>query len=168
MKRKFEICHVLGIEGLAFLKYHAFHAFVAHQGDSSYRTPDSAKLFSHFIAEAQRKEFLQATASNSFFSFLIDRSTDSGNTEQELVLVTFSEKDQATQEIKSRTHYLVVVSPETTSSDGLVDCLAKALERIGCHIKQGEEDAVLTIESGPILVVDVHMGQQLTLKFTLE
>ena len=61
------------------------------------------------------------------------------------------EKDQSTQEIKSRTRYLVVVSPETTSSDGLVDCLAKALEQIGCHIKQGE-DAVLTTESGPILV----------------
>ena len=172
MKRKFEICYVLAKEGLAFLKYPAFHALVAHQGveiGSSYKTPDSAKLFTHFIAEAQRKEFLEAMVSNNFFSFLMDGSTDSGNTEQELVLVTYCEKDQANQEIKSCTRYLVVVSPETTNSDGLVDCLAKALERIGCHIKQGEH-AVLTTASGPILVggctdgasvnIGVHTGMK--------
>ena len=77
---------------MAFLKYPAFHALVAHQGveiGSSYKTPDSAKLFTHFIAEAQRKEFLEAMVINNFFSFLMDGSTDSGNTEQELVLVTY-------------------------------------------------------------------------------
>ena len=115
--------------------------------------------------------------SNNFFSFLIDGSTDSGNTEQELVLVIFCEKDEARQEIKSHTHYLAIVSPEKTSSDGLVDCLDKALERIGCHIKEGE-DAVLTTESGPILVggctdgasvdIGVHTGMkaQLQSKFS--
>ena len=66
--------------------------------------------------------------SNNFFSFLINGSTDSDNTEQELVLVIFCEKDEARQEIKSHTHYLAVVSLEKTSSDDLVDCLDKALE----------------------------------------
>ena len=50
-----------------------------------------------------------------------------------------------------------------------MDCLAKALERIGCHIKQGEH-AVLTTASGPILVggctdgasvnIGVHTGMK--------
>ena len=55
----------------------------------------------------------------------MDGSTDSGNTEQELVLVIFCKQDEARREIKSHTHYLAVVSPEKTSSDGLVDCLEK-------------------------------------------
>ena len=80
------------------------------------------------------------------------------------------------QQIKFDTRYLAVVSPENTSSDSLVDCLHKALERIGCHIKEGE-DAVLT-ESGPILVggctdgasvnIGIHAGMkaQLQSKFS--
>ena len=80
----------------------------------------------------------------------MDGSTDYGNTKQELVLVIFCEKDEARQDIKSHIHYLAVISPEKTSSDGLVDCLDKALEQISCHIKEGEH-AALTTESGPIL-----------------
>ena len=103
----------------------------------------------------------------------MDGSTDSGNTEQELVLVIFCEKDEAKQEIKSHTRYLAVVSPEKTRSDGLVDCLNKALERIGCHIKEGE-DAVLITESGPTLVggctdgVSVNLGVHIGMKAQLQ
>ena len=100
---------------MAFLKYPAFHALVVCQGvdiGNRYRMADSAKLFTHFIAVAQRKEFLQVMVSNNFFSFLMDGSTDSGNTEQELVLVIICEKDEARQDIKSYTHYLSVGSPE--------------------------------------------------------
>ena len=67
---------------------------------------------------------------------------------------------------------MAVVSPQKTSSDGLVDCLDKALERIGCHIKEGE-DAVLTTGSGPILVggctdvESVHIGVHTGMKAQL-
>ena len=80
MERKFEICYVLAREGLAF------HALLVRQGvdiGNCYRMPNSPKLFTHFIAEAQRKEFLQIMVNNNFFSFIMD-----GSTEQELVLVT--------------------------------------------------------------------------------
>jgi hypothetical protein len=61
LKAKFEICYVLAKEGLAFVKYAPFHALADHQGvklGQTYKTPDSAKVFTHFIAEAQRKAIL--------------------------------------------------------------------------------------------------------------
>ena len=87
--KKIEICYVLAREGLAFLKYPAFHALAEWQGvelGSSYKTADNAKLFIHFIAESQRQQFLQSLSISStpFFSFLLDGSTDAGNVEQEL------------------------------------------------------------------------------------
>lgn len=58
---------------------------------------DSAKKFTHFIAESQRQEFLHSFSESptaKFFSFLMDGSTDSGNLEVELVLVVFCVKDK--------------------------------------------------------------------------
>ena len=62
MLHKFEICYVLAREGLAFLKYPAFHDLAVRQGVElgySYKRNDCAKLIVHFIAEAQRNYFLQ-------------------------------------------------------------------------------------------------------------
>ena len=90
--------------------------------------------------------------------------------------LSLCEKDEVRQEIKSHTRYLAIVSPEKTSSDSLFDCLDKALERIGCLIKECE-DAVLTTESGPILLggctdgasvnIRVHTGMKAQLQSKL-
>ena len=74
MKRKFEISYVLAREGVAFLKYPAFHALAESQGvdiGSSYRSPECAKTFTHFIAESQRQSFLHSLSTTKFFSFLM-------------------------------------------------------------------------------------------------
>ena len=73
MTRTFDICYVLAREGLAFLKYPSFHALAVHQGvelGSAYKRSDCAKAFTHFIAEAQRKQFLDSLSVMRFFSFL--------------------------------------------------------------------------------------------------
>ena len=48
-----------------------------------YKTKDSGKIFSHFIAEAQSHNFLQSLSSSKFYSFLMDGSTDKENVEED-------------------------------------------------------------------------------------
>ena len=68
---KFEICCVLAREGLAFLKYPAFRELPECQEvelGSTYKRSDCAKVFTHFIAEAQRKLLLDSLSGVRFFS----------------------------------------------------------------------------------------------------
>ena len=44
---------------------------------------DSARLFSHYIAQSQQEEFQEKFTSSHFSSFLMDSSTDKGNIEDE-------------------------------------------------------------------------------------
>ena len=67
--------------------------------DSSYRRSDCASLFTHFIADGQRKRFLAELAGTPFFSFLMDGSTDAGNKAQELVVLQYCGKDDEKQEL---------------------------------------------------------------------
>lgn len=153
MARKFEICYVLAREGLAFLKYPSFHALAVRQGvelGSAYKRSDCAKVFTHFIAEAQRKQFLDSLSDVRFFSFLMDGSTDAGNKEQELVLVLFCSKDDEAQEIRSCTRYLSVGNPAQSNAEGLIDCLGGALRRLGIDLHQ--KDTVVKVRGRPALV----------------
>ena len=53
----------------------------------------------------------------------MDSSTDSGNKEQELTFVTYCHRNVKTFEMRSHTRSLTIVSPSTSNSDGLVNCL---------------------------------------------
>ena len=73
-------------EGIAFEKYAALHELEVCLGVDlgfAYKTAPSAKLFTHYIAESQRQQLLQALAKSKFCSFLMDGSTDAGNVEQQ-------------------------------------------------------------------------------------
>ena len=157
LKSKFEICYVLARESLAFVKYPTFHALSEHHGvhlGHSYKTTDSAKVFTHFIAEAQRKLFLHGLARVKFVSFLMDGSTDAGNLEQEVIFVVYCEKDEVAHQIRSATRYLAIVSPQHSTAEGLVDCLQEALSRLCIDIHQDEDNDVDIIFSDgkPVLV----------------
>ena len=175
MKRKFEICYVMAKEHLAFTKFPSLCVLASHQGvqiGSSYKTADSAKSFTHFIAEAQRKRFVQSLTGKNFFSFLMDGTSDPGNVEQEMVLVVYCDKDDEIQEIKCVTRYLAVVSPEKVDSSGLIDCLGIALERVCCDLKQDVES--LTAGDGPLLIgggtdgASVNIGNRTGMKTKLQ
>ena len=140
LMKKFDICYVLAREGIAFRKYPAFHALEQSHGidlGSSYMWPDSAQIFTHFIAESQRQaffHFLSESGNSKFFSFLMDGSTDSGNLEVELVLVVFCVKDDSSCEIQARTRYLAVVKPTRGDADGLLLGLGTLALRTSTHL----------------------------------
>ena len=77
MHKKFDICYVMTKENMAFRKYPALHELEIRHGvdlGPAYRTKDSAKNFTHYIAEAQRHTFVEDLSSVHFFSFLMDGS----------------------------------------------------------------------------------------------
>ena len=71
IRNKFDLCYFLAKEGLAFKKFPALCDLeVKHKVDlgHSYRTPPSARQFTHYIAQAQREEFLEKLGLSRFYS----------------------------------------------------------------------------------------------------
>lgn len=72
MKKKFDICFVMAKENIAFRKYSAIYELEQRHGVDlgfAYHTKDSAKKFTHYIAETQRDSFLQEVSSfNGWFN----------------------------------------------------------------------------------------------------
>ena len=90
MERKFDVCFVMAKQSIPFAKYPALLELEQrHEVDTghAYNTADSARLFTGFIAKSQRQGFLNSLSSESFFSLLMDGSTDAGNLEDELVVL---------------------------------------------------------------------------------
>ena len=55
------------------------HELETHHGvGSAYKTKDSAKNFTHYIAEAQCHNFMEALSMAPFCSFLMDGLVDAG------------------------------------------------------------------------------------------
>ena len=90
--------NVMAQECMSFTKYSTFLELESrHSVDMgpAYSTGVSAKSFTHYIAESQRQNFL------SLFVFFMDGTTDSGNLEDELVMVQLCWKDCEAKVIKS-------------------------------------------------------------------
>ena len=98
----------------------------------------------------------------------MDGSTDAANTEVELVLVLYCSKYDVAREIRSCTRYLAVVNPTQGNAEGLIECLGRALRRLGLEDVRDREG--LLGRSGPVLVgggtdgasvnIDVHNGMK--------
>ena len=101
MGRKFSLCFLIAKESIPFAKYPALLQLEEHHRvdvGSAYRTPDSAKSFTGFIAVSQCHGFLNSLCSgNQFFSLLMDGTTDVGNVEDEFIAILHCAKDEATQ-----------------------------------------------------------------------
>ena len=153
MRWKFDISYLMAKEGIAFEKFVALCELeLRHEIDigHSYRNAPSAKLFTHYIAEAQRQQFLQLLCKNNFYSFLMDGSTDEGNIEQELVVILTCMKDDASEEIKSCTRFFTLACPEKADATGLVNCLSQSLAPLGITDILGQN--ILSTEGKPVLV----------------
>jgi len=91
MRKKFDVCYVMAKESLPFTKYPALVELENRPGvnlGQLYRTADSNKAFTLYIAESLRQGFLDKLSSSTglkFFSFLIDGTADAGNQEDELI-----------------------------------------------------------------------------------
>ena len=99
----------------------------------NYTTETSARSFTDFIAQAQRKKLGIALQQAKFFSILLDGSTDSKNIKNELLLVVWFDKDgQANGErVVIKTCYLKITRPSTGNAKGIFDVLQTALQRLG-------------------------------------
>ena len=155
LKLKFDICYTMAKENLAFAKYPALLELEAHHGADmgfAYGTPESAKTFTRYIARSQRQSFLNMLSSSHtiFFSFLIDGTTDSGNQEDELIIVVYCSRNNLSEELTVRTRYLSVNNPERANAEGLYKCVAEALKIIG--IEALNSDTVLGVSDMPALV----------------
>ena len=115
MNKKFDICYVMARECLAFAKYPALHELKLRHGvdlGQAYKTKDSAKLLSHYIAEGQRQELFESLSTSYFYSFLMDGSTDKGNVEDQLIIILYSVKDTEAEEIGTRARFLSLQEPK--------------------------------------------------------
>ena len=122
MTRKFDICYVMAKEGIAFAKYPALYDLECRHDVElgiAYKNDVSAKSFTHFIAETQRRNFIDCLSKLHFFSVLMDGTTDAGRVEDELVVTVHCKKDDVAREIKSCARYLAVVTPIKCDADGL-------------------------------------------------
>ena len=134
MSKKFDICYVLAKENMAFSKYPAIHELEIRHGidlGHSYATKDSAKLFTHYIAESQRSAFMRSLSIVHFYSLLMDGTTDAGNIEDELVVIMTFCKDEVAGEVRSFARYFSIEVPTRTDASGLIACLQQTLQTLG-------------------------------------
>ena len=131
MERKFDICYLLAKEGMAFKKYPALYSLEERHGvelGNAYKTKDSARIFTHYIAQHQRSCFM-ATFNKA--SFLMDGSTDAGNVKDEVFVLLHCFKDDKNKEIRSYARFFSVQVPKKADADGLIDCLGSFLQEVG-------------------------------------
>ena len=156
MRRKFDLCFVMAKESLPFAKYPSLLELEArHDVDLGfeYSTPDSAKAFTSYIAQAQREAFLKSLAIRKcfFYSIMMDGSTDAGNVEDEMVVLLTSCKNDDTREITSVTRYWSVHSPNRADATGLIGSLKHALQPLGVTDLL-DQVSVLNVKDMPVLV----------------
>lgn len=152
MGKKFDICYVLAKENLAFRKYPVLHELESRHGvdlGQSYATKDSAKLFTHFIAESQRSAFMQSLSTTLFCSFLMDGTTDAGKVEDQLIVIMSFCKDDSAGEVRSFARYFSIEVPTKADSDGLIACLQRSLQALGVDNLLSKESV---LAGKPILI----------------
>ena len=176
MRKKFDICYVTTKENMAFRKYPALHELETHHGvdfGPAYKTKDSAKNFTHYIAEAQRHNFMEALSLVPFCSFLMDGSVDAGRVEDELVVILYCKKDDSSDEIRSCTRFFTVQVPSRADTAGLIECLGSALKKLGIDDIL-DQAKVLGVEGKPILVgggtdgASVNISEQNGMRGTMQ
>lgn len=116
----------------------------------AYKTKDSAKSFTLFIAESQCQVFLHMLSAAPFYSFLMDGSTDAGNVEDELIAILYCFMDDVAQEVRSCGRYFALEVPMKADADGLLSCLGSALKPLVINLLNKAN--ILEVEGKPILV----------------
>ena len=106
-----DIAYFIATEEIAFTKYPKICDLEARHGvrvGTTYRSDMAGKDFVHYIAEAKQKHLLQNLTEANFFSLLLDGSTDTGNIDNEVVLVVWCDPDSSDEEVHTRMDFLTV------------------------------------------------------------
>ena len=134
LKVKFDIAYFVATEKLAFTKYPKICDIEARHGvrvGTTYRSDMAGKDFMHYIAEGKRKDLLQMLAKATFFSLLLDGSTDTGNIDNEVLLVEWCDPDSSDEKIHTRMDFLMVSRPQSVTARGLFEVLESCLQGLG-------------------------------------
>ena len=133
----------------------------------TYKTYVYAKKFTHYIAKSLQHSFLQSLVASNFYSFLMDASTDTGNVENELILVQYCTHDHTAQEIRYCARFLSLPVPRLSC------CLGNALQILGINDILDSE-SVLGVRDYPVLIGDgtdrasVNIAEQIGMKGKLQ
>lgn len=87
----------------------------------------------HYIAETKRHELTTKIVEASFFSLLLDGSTDKANIDNELILVVWCDVNGSDEQIHTRMNYLTIVGPQSVSGEGLFNVLESGLQSLGIN-----------------------------------
>ena len=120
--QKFDIAYFVAFEQLSFTKYSGLCELETRHGvdlGSAYFHNNACMEFTHYIAESIRQDLLSAIANASFFSLLIDGSTDKSNTDNELLVVVWYDNGSKDEKVHARISFLSVSRPESVTADGL-------------------------------------------------
>ena len=153
MKRKFQICYMMARERLPFHKYVPLHNLQELHGvdlGPSYKTNDSAQLFTNYIAKSQRQSFQSIFVDKHFFSFMLHHSTSAVNKGSAVVFLHCLFKNDLAKEINCYCRYLNVVNLTNTYESEMVTCLRVSLGRLG--INTLSKDETLRAANLPTLV----------------
>jgi len=131
LRRKFDLSFTMAKEGIPFSKYSPLYQLESrHAVDmgTAYNNDVSCKSFTHFIATSQRSSFIAFLKERvTYFSFLMDGTTDVAKVEDEAVVLLYCQQDDHHREIKSCTRFLSVGTVSKTDTDGLLKCLREIL-----------------------------------------
>ena len=109
----------------------------------------------------------------TFFSFLMDGTTDAGNQEGELIVLLYCSKDATAQVVTSCIRYLSINIPDKANANGLLSCVNEALKFIGVD-NILDKDSVLGVEGRLVLVgggtdgASVNVGDHTGLKAQMQ
>ena len=112
---------------------------------------NSTKQFTHYIAESQQGTFIGSLSTAHFYSFLMDGSKDSGNIENEPIVLMYSKVDMVSKRVQLCARYFSIQEPKRTNAGGLIHCLSNALEKLGITDVL-DKQSVLGVTNKPLLI----------------
>ena len=136
LRVKFDIAHFVATENLPFTKYSKICELEAHHGvelGNSYTNETSGKEMIHYVAESRRQELMKKLGDASFFSLLLDGSTDKGNIDNELILIVWCDVNGSDEKVHTRTDYFTTVRPQSVTAEGLFKVLENGLRCLGIN-----------------------------------
>ena len=109
LRVKFDLAHFVATEKIAFSKYPALCKLEAHHGV------------------------------NVFFSLMMDGTCDSGNIDDEMLLVVWCNTKASDEKVHTRMMYFILTRPKDVTGAGLFQCLEASLQVLGISAINAEE-----------------------------
>ena len=155
LKKMFGVYYLLAKENVAFLNYPDILEVREHRGVDvgfAYRTKNSAKLFTHYMAESQHQCICSIKFHLvSFLASLWMGQLDASNTENELIKIVFCKKDDNAEEMQSFIRYVSMEALLKADSEGLIDSLNSGLGFLGVQ-NLCPKELVLNVANQPVVV----------------